>query len=262
MASEAYTKSFFEQMRAGSVRSAEIILPLVQQLLPIRSVVDVGCGDGNWLAVFRRLGVEDILGVDGDYVGPETLQIPAEQFRPSDLTQPLRLNRSFDLAMCLEVAEHLPASCAATLIESLVRLAPVVLFSAAIPFQGGNHHINEQWPDEWAALFKQHNYVAIDCIRRHVWRNDAVEWWYAQNVVLFAHVGAIEKNKSLKQELERTNTGQLSLVHPKQYLYNEHLKRESSVRTPSGVREASRMLVTCMKNSIKKRMGHSEGNGT
>ncbi len=68
MPSEHYTKSFYEEIRNGSVRSAEVIVPLVLDLLHPSSVVDVGCGDASWLAVFQKLGIEDVFGIDGDYV--------------------------------------------------------------------------------------------------------------------------------------------------------------------------------------------------
>ncbi len=198
MDSQFYTKSFYEQMRDGSRQSAEIIVPLVLQLLTVRSVVDVGCGDGNWLAVFRKLGVQDIVGIDGDYVDRELLQIPQDDFLTFDLTKPFSLERVFDLAISLEVAEHLPVECAAPFVESLTRLASLVIFSAAIPFQGGNNHINEQWPDKWAEYFRQHNYVPIDFIRKRVWKNDDVEFWYAQNTLLFARLDVVENSLPLK----------------------------------------------------------------
>jgi len=236
---EFYTKSFYEEMRNGSRRSAEVIVPLVLQLLTVRSVVDVGCGDGNWLAVFRKLGVEDVLGLDGDYIDQDVLQVPAEYFQVADLTRPFRLKRTFDLAVSLEVAEHLPGERAAAFVESLTRLAPLVLFSAAIPYQGGNHHINEQWPDKWAEHFREHDYVPVDFIRKQIWQSDAVEFWYVQNTLLFARLGMVESSSSLKAEFERTNPNQLSLVHPRQYTHQQGRLAESLARPlipqPSGI---------------------------
>src|SRR5271156_5680740 len=130
MCAKHYTKGFFEQIRNGSRRSAEVILPLVSELLSVRSVVDVGCGEASWLSVFCELGVEEILGIDGEYVDRELLQIPEDRFRAVDLTKSFKLGRVFDLAMSLEVAEHLPAECASVFVESLCSLAPAVLFSA------------------------------------------------------------------------------------------------------------------------------------
>src|SRR5262249_50066622 len=159
-----------------------------------RSIVDVGCGLGTWLAAFRELGVTDVVGIDGEYVDRDLLEIPQEQFREVDLSAPFSLDRTFDLAISLEVAEHLPPEAAEAFVESVARLAPVVLFSAAIPFQSGNHHLNEQWPDYWTTLFRRHNYVPIDCIRGKIWDNYEVEPWYVQNSLIFADTSFVQKD--------------------------------------------------------------------
>ena len=256
---EFYTKSFYEEIRDGSRRSAEVIVPLVLQLLRVHSVVDIGCGDGTWLAVFRKLGVEDTLGLDGDYIDQDLLQVPSEYFQVADLTRPFRLERTFDLVISLEVGEHLPAESATGFVESLTKLAPLVLFSAAIPGQGGNHHINEQWPDKWAELFQKHDYVPVDFIRKRIWQSEAVEFWYVQNTLLFARLDVVESSSSLKAEFAQTNPNQLSLVHPKQYAHLQGLLAESLARPliprPSGIKEASQLLLVCIKNSVKKRLG-------
>jgi SAM-dependent methyltransferase len=250
MPSDHYTKSFYEEHRNGAIRSAEVMVPLVLELLPARSVVDVGCGDGSWLAVFRKLGVDEILGVDGEYVDRSLLQIPQDRFQALDLTKPFGLGRVFDLAVSLEVAEHLPAGCAPVFVECLTRLAPFVLFSAAIPFQGGEHHVNEQWPDKWAELFKEHGYLPVDFIRKQVWKNAAVEWWYAQNTLLFVRANLIESDKALKAEFERTNPNQLSLVHPRRYL-----SALGPAQSPAlGVKSASRLLFACLRDSVRRRI--------
>jgi SAM-dependent methyltransferase len=259
MSSEYYTKNFYEEHRSGVTRSAEVIVPLVLELLPVRSVVDIGCGDGSWLGVFRKLGVEEILGIDGEYVDRNILQISEDRFQAHDLTKAFEIDRVFDLAISLEVAEHLPPECAAVFVECLTRLAPIVLFSAAIPFQGGSNHINEQWPDKWADLFKEHDYVPVDFLRKRVWQNEAVFWWYAQNTLLFVRANLLESSPRLKEEFERTSSDQLRMVHPRHYLYLQSLHREAVVRAetprpPSGLKEASRLFLVCLKNAIKWRL--------
>ena len=97
----------------------------------------------------------------------------------------MHLDQRFDLALCLEVAEHLPASSAPVLIESLVSAAPVVLFSAAVPEQGGVHHINEQWPSYWEKLFAERGLRKFDVIRPLIWNNCSIQPWYRQNLYLF-----------------------------------------------------------------------------
>ena len=214
----AYDRAFYENTADAVRRSAEVIVPTVVELVAPRSVVDVGCGTGTWLSVFRAHGIEDVLGVDGDYVDRELLTIPVNRFRPADLRQSLALDRAFDLVLSLEVAEHLPGDCAATFVSSLVRLGPVVLFSAAVPFQGGTDHVNEQWPDYWARLFRTHGFVPIDCLRGALWDDDRVVWWYAQNVLLYADERHVDRHPELERASRRHGNRVPALVHPKRYL--------------------------------------------
>jgi SAM-dependent methyltransferase len=210
-----YSPAFYEQQAPGARRSARAIVPLVLELVQPRSAVDVGCGVGTWLSVFAELGIDDVLGVDGDWVDPEALEIPRERFLAFDLTEPLSLDRTFDLVVSLEVGEHLPAETAPVYVQSLVRLGPVVLFSAAIPFQRGTHHVNEQWPAYWAELFEAHGYVGLDCIRPGIWNDDDVDWHYAQNTLLYADRAVLARSERLSDELRRANGVPLPLVHPK-----------------------------------------------
>jgi SAM-dependent methyltransferase len=184
-AETVYDAAFYADQQDGSLSSADIVVPLVLSLFPVRSVVDIGCGIGGWLSAFHDHGVGDYLGFDGDYVPRDLLKIPASRFRPTDLQALHEVGRRFDLACCLEVAEHLPAACAEQLVHTLVQAAPVVLFSAAIPFQGGTDHINEQWQSYWRELFARHGYVAVDCIRPAVAGDRRVEPWYRQNTLVY-----------------------------------------------------------------------------
>lgn len=214
----AYSESFYQRHQDGMRRSAREVVPLVMDLVRPASVIDVGCGIGTWLSVFRETGVEDIFGIDGDWVEKSQLEIPGDKFLAADLAKPLRIERHFDLVVSLEVAEHLPGSRAEGFIDSLTSLGPVVLFSAAIPHQGGRNHINEQWPEYWLSHFQARGYVVIDAFRKRIWQNDNVEWWYAQNTLLFVRSSHLEASASLKNELLRADSPQLSLVHPKAYL--------------------------------------------
>jgi hypothetical protein len=164
------------------------------------------------LSVFAKLGCVDILGVDGNYVDRRSLQIPKEQLRAANLSRALALSRTFDLATSLEVAEHLPPESAEGFIAGITKLAPVVLFSAAIPHQGGTDHVNERWPQYWADLFKRHGFDAIDCIRSEIWDNEEVEWWYAQNTILYANEAGLKAHPNLSQF--NSSVG-LSVVHPR-----------------------------------------------
>ena len=216
--SEHYTPEYFKGMQDGSLKSARGLLPTVLALVHPQSLVDLGCGVGTWLAAARELGIEDVLGIDGEYVAESMLLIPSANFRSHDLTQSLTLDRTFDLAISLEVAEHLPASSAATLVHSLTRLAQVVLFSAAIPLQGGEDHINEQWQSYWADLFKARGYVAIDAIRPRIWMDDQIVPVYRQNTFLYCTEEYLAQHPVLVADRDRSFPSMTNLVHPGLYL--------------------------------------------
>jgi len=210
---DEYDEEFFRGLREGSLRSATVIVPLVVNLIRPRSVVDVGCGTGAWLATFARHGVEDYLGVDA-FTPAGLLEIPPDRFVKADLARPLALGRFFDLAVSLEVAEHLPDSAARGFVESLTRLAPAVLFSAAIPGQGGTSHLNERWPEYWSGLFAEAGFDPIDVLRPRIWRDERVEAWYAQNTILYVARGAQGDFPGL-QRAASVSDPPLAAVHPR-----------------------------------------------
>ena len=220
-----YTENFYKKHQRGSRRSAREIVPLVIELIRPQSVIDLGCGSGIWLSVFREHGIQDYFGIDGNWIDKKMLEIPEEQFLSFDLKNPFQMDRQFDLVMSMEVVEHLPSQCAEIFVESLVRLAPVILFSAAIPLQGGTDHVNEQWPEYWVRYFDEKGYVVIDCIRKKIWQNENVEWWYAQNLLIFVRRDHLESCPLLKREFKNTDLSQLSIVHPRKYLHEKWLQR-------------------------------------
>ena len=198
--------------------------PLVLDLIPARSVVDIGCGVGSWLATFAANGVTDFHGFDGAHINSAFLQIPSERFTSADLTQPLSISRRYDLALSLEVAEHLDPEVADRHIDQLTRLAPVVLFSAAIPGQGGMHHVNEQWPEYWAARFAALHYRAVDALRPQLARfSTKVEFWYAQNILLYVEESVLSNYPKLSSLVLATHADSLAWVHPAAY---EGVKRD------------------------------------
>lgn len=212
-----YNSQFYKDQKSGSVSSAEAIVPFIIKLINPKSVVDVGCGIGTWLSVFKKNGVSEIVGLDGSWVNKGSLMIDEKRFIQADLKEPILLNKKFDLGVSLEVAEHLPKDCASQFVRSLVSLSNMVLFSAAIPFQGGTNHINEQWQEYWVKLFEAEGFTVIDCIRRRFWKDERVAFFYAQNMLLFVKKSLVSKDLVLKKEYALTNRSQLSIVHPQRY---------------------------------------------
>ena len=223
MGSDAYKESFYDSLDETSLPSARAVVPIVLELVEAGSLVDVGCGNGSWLSVFREHGVSEVLGVDGDWVSTDQLHIPPESFERQRLAESLSIDRHFDLAMTLEVAEHLPPQRAAGFVADLCGLAPVVFFSAAVPGQGGVHHVNEQWPGYWVELFAKHDYVAIDAIRPRIWNQPEIAWWYRQNALLFASPTGLERHPKLREAARAVDAEVAPLVHPE--LYEAALQR-------------------------------------
>jgi SAM-dependent methyltransferase len=213
-----YDRHFFEWQRDGSRRSAAEILPFVFDLCQPQSVCDLGCGSGAWLSVAKLLGATRILGVDGPHVEPSSQLIDPSEFQTHNLEQPLSWPARFDLALCLEVAEHLEPHFAGQIIETLVNAAPVVLFSAATPGQGGRHHVNEQPASYWLRKFEMHAYRAHDCIRPLVWDNPRVDYWYAQNTFLFVHASWCPRFARIANTMRTSGTPFINLIHPRRLL--------------------------------------------
>jgi SAM-dependent methyltransferase len=212
-----YSSSFYEQTQLGGIDGALTVLGHVRELVPVTSAVDFGCGTGGWLSALSTLGVDEVLGIDGDWVPQKMLKIPRSRFLVHDLTKPFELERNFDLAISLEVAEHLPDTSASDFVAMLVDAAPVVLFSAAIPGQGGTGHINEQWPDYWVERFRARGYDVIDAIRPLIWNDSSIASCIRQNVLLFASKQAIDGSGSLTTARNSASENQLALVHPEEF---------------------------------------------
>lgn len=215
---QPYDQEFFKKQEQGSFTSAEDIVPTILNLAQPQSVIDIGCGNGAWLSAFAKCGIRDFRGVDGDYVDPQMLLIPKDAFSSYDLSRPYHAERTYDLALSLEVAEHLPLASAEIFVDSLVRLAPVIVFSAAIPFQHGTHHVNEQFQTFWAERFEARGLLTVDFIRGKIWNNPRVMWWYAQNMLMYVRPEVLESRPLIKQAYERTHRQQLSIIHPEAYV--------------------------------------------
>jgi hypothetical protein len=207
---------------------------------PIDSAVDVGCGVGTWLHVLSEKGVSEIHGVDGDWVKTEYLVIPESCFTTHDLSRDVKLPNRFDLAVSLEVAEHLPATNAAQFVDTLTSLSDFVLFSAAIPGQGGIKHVNEQWPSYWFSLFADRGYIPLDFIRKQIWQDESIPFWYRQNVFLM-----VDKDRVNEVSIDQSP---VAATPPEQYLiYFDKLVR------PLGIKQSVKSFLLAMKRQLTYR---------
>ena len=156
-----------------------------------KSVVDVGCGTGTFLKEFKINGVEQLKGYDGSWANEELLaeNLNESEFEACDLEKSMEFEHKYDLALCLEVAEHLEESSADILIDNLTKSSDVIVFSAAIPGQGGQNHVNEQWLDYWRAKFDAKGFVVDDVLKPLLWNNQKIDYWYRQNIVIVRKSG-------------------------------------------------------------------------
>ena len=250
MKEPGYTEEFYLKLKGEEVvYSAEKTLSVViEKLPPVSSVVDVGCGVGTWLSSFAKLqdGEVDLLGIDGPWVDPGLLVIPEEKFLAADLSVEMpSVSGKYDLAISLEVAEHLPPERAEAFVGFLTGMSDFVLFSAAIPFQGGTNHFNEQWQDYWADLFERKGYVPADFIRPVLWSDDRIPVHYRQNTILYLRERRLEELDLPGLPDRRL----LSLCHPE--CYSKH--------TSPGVRRAFRIFRGAVGRYVARKLYAGRG---
>jgi SAM-dependent methyltransferase len=249
--SKFYDKGFYKEQEYASYLSGKKIIPLINELFQPESVVDLGCGLGNWLKVWAEdFNIKDYLGVEGPYVNPEMLMVAKDKVIFADLKQKLNLNRRFDIAMSMEVAEHIEPSSADLFIENLTKLSDIIIFSAAIPNQEGTYHINEQNPEYWANKFKKNGYVVVDHFRRRIWNDREINYWYRQNILLFIKEENIYKYPILKESLINTDIDFLLRIHPE--LLGSKMDRLRKIEPISGyIHWQLYMLKIKFKNAFK-----------
>lgn len=228
--SKHYTSAYFEEISKNSLQSAKEIIPLIFSYITPKSIIDIGCGTGAWLSVWQEYGVTDILGIDGNYINRDHLLINSDNFLAAELEEYITIKRHFDLVMSLEVAEHIKPEFASNFIRTLCNSGDVVLFSAAIPNQGGVLHYNEQYPHYWIEKFKEFGFLPYDCIRREIWENTKIDVNYRQNLLFFIQM----EKTGLYPAITKENNIVLPLVHPLHFQHKQDVIKsyQNILRTP------------------------------
>jgi len=184
---------YIHRKEIHNFKAPNVIVPyLISQYSP-KSVLDVGTGLGTWLNIFKANGVAEVKGLDGPWVDHGMLEIESSEFLTVDLNGRFFPNKKYDLALCLEVAEHLEEKYAETFIAELAKCSDLIVFSAAIPGQQGQNHINEQPPAYWHGLFRQHGFSLYEDFRDLFWDNTEIEWWYRQNILVYNKMNSASK---------------------------------------------------------------------
>ena len=213
---KGYKHNFYKDRHQSTINAANTILSIVKDALPkLNSAVDFGCGVGTWLSVLKEKGVADVRGLEGPWVEKALLKISEQELSEVNFEAGVKLDKIYDLAITLEVAEHLRPETAAGFVKSLTEASDYIMFSAAIPFQGGTNHVNEQWPEYWVNLFTDKGYVLVDFIRMKIWDDDSIPVWYRQNILMFVKK---EKVETVKLPTPEEFRFPLSVVHPATYI--------------------------------------------
>jgi hypothetical protein len=178
--------------------NAQTCLRKLRSFWEFDSVVDFGCGIGGWLAAAKSLDATVFRGFEGDWIRKTPTLIDQSCIEVVDLSvESPKLERRYDLCMSLEVAEHLPEKVAGRFCDDLTGASDFVLFSAAIPGQGGAGHVNEQFIDYWIELFWQRHYVPLDLIRPYIQNDKQIYWWLRQNMICFVRYDVLIERPSL-----------------------------------------------------------------
>ena len=200
-----YDNKFYAWVNDTAVKSASDLLPILKNYIEPNSVLDVGCGRGAWLMIWKQLGVDKVVGVDGSYALNDQLLISRDEFVSADLTIDLPITGAFDLVQCFEVAEHLDPSTSLSFIKRITNHSDYVIFSAAQPGQGGENHINERLPSYWAKIFADNGFECFDFIRPLIYDNLKISKWYKYNILLFVRSACVvefEKKHGVERVLK------------------------------------------------------------
>jgi len=230
-------KFLFDHLRDQSYDAAKKIIPVLLEIIDLpSSVLDLGGGTGGWCAAFKEQGVSEIYCIDHPTARESKLLVEQSEFEACDLDEELPTVRDVDLALCIEVMEHLPPERATRAIEYLAECSELIVFSAAVPRQGGTGHINERWPTYWETVFKDLGYDCFDCVRPAIIKKSNIPYWIRQNIRIFA-----TPERASKLPLENN-----SFVGSEFYV----IHRSIAERKPT-LRELVRHLPEAIMKSIK-----------
>jgi len=224
--SEHYNAEYYAGQVGGSLRSAECLLPILFDFYHPKSMADFGCGQGAWLKVAQDNGVVELDGYDGDWINQAQLSSQKVHFISTNFEEKIHPRRKYDLAISLEVAEHISEGRADDFIDTLTEASDVIVFGAAVKGQGGENHINEQWQSYWIEKFKQRSFVCVDIFRPRIWNDRRIEWWYRQNTFLFIKK-SVFGNKIVVPKSVLMSGSLYDVVHPESFELRLQLLRDS-----------------------------------
>jgi len=217
-----YGGGFYSDGGDLAYRAATIILSEIEEIYSFTSMVDFGCGAGGWLRAAKDVigcngRTPTLLGVDGPHA-KAFASCEGAEFRFEDMENRIQLSRRFDLAISMEVAEHLTKARAEGFVEDIVATSDVVLFSAAVPGQGGTNHINEQWQSYWVEKFSLFGFRCFDVLRAKFWNHELLSLcpFYISNAFLYIRETSALVSKLTADGIPSIGPGNFpaDIVHP------------------------------------------------
>lgn len=200
-----YAHDLYRDHDAATRHSAQTVLALTLDMLPpVHSVVEFGCGVGTWLAAAKSLGVEHVLGYEGDGPDDGHLLVEADEFRRIDFATATPLSSArHDLALSLDVAQHLPHAAVAPFIAALCGATDFVIFSAAAPGRGDTGPINKTWPAYWTDLFAEHDFAALDPFHEQNGYDGGIKSTYCKNTLLLVKRARLTEVQTQSADTDR-----------------------------------------------------------
>lgn len=215
---EHYSDKYFDSWVDDSVASSERVLKILFDIYAPKSVADFGCGRGAWLAACEKFGAKILHGYDGPWVDEKKFCSKNIVFTPVNFEKGFLPKERCDLAMSVEVAEHISEASADNFVTMLAQASDVIVFGAAAKGQGGENHINEQWQSYWIEKFNKKKYECFDIFRPLLWDDKNVDWWYRQNTFLFVKKN-ISKDIIDIELLKKKEKNVYDIVHPDSFEY-------------------------------------------
>lgn len=246
-----YDQAYFNEGIFTTDYSA-LALAINEKYQPKR-VIEFGCGPGHLTVALADLGI-NVTAIDG-FSNPDFRNYDKIKFSKVDLNKYneietfLEFDTKYDVAICTEVAEHLLHDSSEHLINFLTQTAPVVIFSAAVPNQKGNGHINCQNRLFWHQLFLKKNFALIDSLRKEFSYNNKVAIWYKLNIVDYV------SKDYMKLDIELLNTTIENLLFNESnasslyYETNNILHIKSAYLNYFGIKQ-----YLMLRNFVKKRL--------
>jgi SAM-dependent methyltransferase len=207
-----YSEKYYRKHEDGAIRSAKNILSFLYDNLKFDTIVDFGCGTGCWASVAKKLFNTQILGID--FHNCTNLLLDESEYMYADLTKPLSLGYNFDLVISLEVAEHIEELNINVFLDNLCSAGKRILFSAALPEQGGTNHVNEKLLSYWVKQFARRGYYALDVIRPYFWNCEEVDIWYRNNSILLAEEAIFHETVNIFEKYPPIT----DIIHPQMLL--------------------------------------------